>query len=142
MGACILGLDAVALHRFVGRLQDGQEVFWGAGLTVLEALVALAAAAVITRILFGYVARLAAWIDSGFESPGPPVTGAEGMRSLRGVAWTALDPRGKVRVRGELWNAEASEPVAAGGEVEVVAVEGLTLRVAPPQQKSNEHDDG
>lgn len=114
--------------------------FWAAGLTALEALVALAAAAVVTRVLFGYVARLAAWIDSGGEAPGPPVTGAEGMRTLRGVAWTALEPRGKVRIRGELWNAEASEPVAAGGEVEVVAVEGLTLRVAPPRRESNELD--
>lgn len=56
-------------------------------------------------------------------------TGVEGMVSERGVVREALDPRGKVWVHGELWNAEAAEPVAVGEEVEVVAVEGMRLKV-------------
>ena len=58
-----------------------------------------------------------------------PTTGREGMVGLKGVASSALDPRGTVDVRGEIWNAVASEPVAAGQSVEVTAIEGLLLFV-------------
>ncbi len=37
--------------------------------------------------------------------------------------------RGKVFVRGEYWNCVAEESIAAGDSVEVVAIDGLTLRV-------------
>jgi len=47
-----------------------------------------------------------------------------------GVALTALDPQGLVRIRGEEWTAEAVDaPIPAGSEVEVLGIEGLTLRV-------------
>jgi len=46
-----------------------------------------------------------------------------------GTATTALSPRGKVFVRGEYWTGEASETVEAGESVEVVSLEGLSLRV-------------
>ena len=45
------------------------------------------------------------------------------------MARTDLAPEGKVFVHGELWHARADAPVAAGTPVEVVAVEGLMLRV-------------
>lgn len=110
-------------------------------LAVTELLLVLAAALLATRLLFGYVARLAAWIDSGFRwSAGPVTTGPEAMLRRRGVTRTSLDPRGKVTVGGELWNAVASEPVAAGREVEILAVEGLTLRVTPRRRDSSPED--
>jgi membrane-bound serine protease (ClpP class) len=59
----------------------------------------------------------------------PVATGREGLVGERGVARAALVPAGRVFVHGELWNAVADEPVAAGAPVEVVAVDGLTLRV-------------
>jgi len=37
--------------------------------------------------------------------------------------------KGKVFVRGEYWNCTAEEPIAAGDSVEILAIEGLTLRV-------------
>jgi membrane-bound serine protease (ClpP class) len=58
-----------------------------------------------------------------------PTTGAEGMIGLVGVADEALHPEGWVRVRGERWRARAESPVPAGSPVEVVAVEGLSLKV-------------
>lgn len=58
-------------------------------------------------------------------------TGREGLVTERGVARTELAPRGKVFVHGELWNAEAASPVAAGTPVEVVSVDGMLLRVKP-----------
>lgn len=56
-------------------------------------------------------------------------TGREGLIAQRGRAETALSPEGWVVVQGERWRARAAEPVAAGEAVEVVAVEGLLLRV-------------
>lgn len=56
-------------------------------------------------------------------------TGVEGLIHEVGSARSALEPRGKVFVHGELWEATAEEPVAAGDRVEVVAVNGMTLRV-------------
>jgi len=38
--------------------------------------------------------------------------------------------RTQVRVAGELWAARSDEPVRAGEEVEVTAVDGLTLEVS------------
>ena len=59
----------------------------------------------------------------------PVVTGREGLLHEHGMARTPLDPRGKVFVHGELWDAVAPEPVAAGEAVEIVAVQNLTLEV-------------
>ncbi len=61
--------------------------------------------------------------------------GVHELIGLVGRAQTALEPGGTVFVRGEYWTARADEPVPAGERVEVVAVEGLNLRVrhAPPQ---------
>lgn len=61
----------------------------------------------------------------------PVTTGREGLLNERGTARTPLDPRGKVFVHGELWDAVASEPVAAGELVAIVAVQNLTLEVRP-----------
>jgi membrane-bound serine protease (ClpP class) len=58
-----------------------------------------------------------------------PTTGREGMIGLVGTAATDLSPKGTVDVRGELWNATAEGPVGTGEAVEVLAVEGMALRV-------------
>jgi membrane-bound serine protease (ClpP class) len=54
-----------------------------------------------------------------------------GMVDLIGEARTALEPSGKVFVHGEYWDAVSNAPVPSGGEVRVVAVDGMTLRVEP-----------
>jgi membrane-bound serine protease (ClpP class) len=41
------------------------------------------------------------------------------------------DQGGRVFVEGEYWNAVSGEPVEAGQDAEIVAVEGLTLKVKP-----------
>ncbi|HUX75270.1 MAG TPA: nodulation protein NfeD [Anaerolineae bacterium] len=61
-----------------------------------------------------------------------PATGAELLIGRLGIVRTPLDPKGTVWVAGELWTAGAEDgPLAAGEQVEVVAVEGLRLRVRP-----------
>jgi membrane protein implicated in regulation of membrane protease activity len=57
-------------------------------------------------------------------------TGAEALVGARVVVVEACDPNGRVRVRGELWNARAPEPLAVGDTARVTAVDGLTLEVA------------
>jgi len=58
------------------------------------------------------------------------VTGIESLKDKRGLAKTALAPKGTVLVEGELWEAESvSGDIPAGAEVEVAAVEGFKVRV-------------
>ncbi|MFY9825396.1 MAG: nodulation protein NfeD [Thermoanaerobaculia bacterium] len=66
----------------------------------------------------------------------PVRTGMEGLVQETGVARSELAPRGTVFVHGELWDAEATEPVAAGQEVEVVAVKRLLLTVRPHRRRA------
>jgi membrane-bound serine protease (ClpP class) len=58
-------------------------------------------------------------------------TGIQGMIGERGRAMTAIGPglSGRVAAHGEIWQAVSSHPVAAGDEIEVLAVEGLKLHV-------------
>jgi membrane-bound serine protease (ClpP class) len=59
------------------------------------------------------------------------VTGGQGLVGEIGMAQSALSPSGKVFVHGEIWNATASGPVAAGQTVVVRKVDGLLLFVDP-----------
>lgn len=60
-----------------------------------------------------------------------PITGDEGMIDETARALTSIEPGGvgRVQTHGEIWTATASEPVAAGETVRVVAVKGLLLTV-------------
>jgi membrane-bound serine protease (ClpP class) len=58
-------------------------------------------------------------------------TGAEGLVGAVGVAVTACDPEGQIRIEGELWNASCAEGARSGDRVVVQRLEGLTLIVAP-----------
>jgi membrane-bound serine protease (ClpP class) len=61
-----------------------------------------------------------------------PMTGLPALIGMRGIARSEIRPghAGRVLVRGELWTAEAAEPIAIGDEVRVVSGTGLTLLVA------------
>jgi len=58
-----------------------------------------------------------------------PVTGRRGLLGEIGEALTAIDPGGKVSVHGEIWKAVSAEKIKKGDKVEVIGVEGMTLRV-------------
>jgi membrane-bound serine protease (ClpP class) len=62
-----------------------------------------------------------------------PFTGDEGMLHERGEALSSFGPGGvgRVRAHGEIWTATAHEPIHAGDPIQVVAVTGLLLTVAP-----------
>ena len=60
-------------------------------------------------------------------------TGREGLLDELGLvsAGIGTGAPGKVRLHGEIWNAEAAVPVEVGDRVRVVRVDGMTLRVEP-----------
>jgi len=62
-------------------------------------------------------------------------TGKEEMIGSSGTVTTALrvGAEGMVRVHGELWRAESSQPVPEGQTVKVLRVEGLKLYVEPAE---------
>ena len=62
----------------------------------------------------------------------PTRTGAEAMVGLTALALAPIDARsGKVFAEGTSWNAVSDVPVEKDAAVEIVGVDGLTLRVKP-----------
>ena len=58
------------------------------------------------------------------------ITGSEGMIGLKGEVIKPLTPVGIIRVGDEYWKAKSvGENIAAGEEVEILELNGLTLRV-------------
>jgi len=75
-----------------------------------------------------------------------PITGEAGMLGSVGLALTSIDQggSGRVRTRGEIWTATATEPITAGEMVRVVGLQGLVLtvrsdRAAPALPLVGEH---
>ncbi len=56
-------------------------------------------------------------------------TGRESLINSFGVAQSDINPRGKVFVHSELWNAVSSRPIKKGEKIIVEEVKGLTLYV-------------
>jgi len=58
-------------------------------------------------------------------------TGGPGLVGAHATVVDRLAPGGRVRLGNEYWNAAASAPLEVGTEVEIIGVDGLTLRVRP-----------
>lgn len=101
-----------------------------AGLFVLPSpwgLIALPIAAVIE------VAEVYLWIR--FLRRYRVTTGAEGLIGERAEVIAAGAPLGRVRVRGEIWNARGAAAAQPGEAVRIAAVDGLTLVVEPDERR-------
>ena len=85
--------------------------------------------AILTVVLMRLVLRSRKWRTA---------TGREELVGLTGVVSSALQAgtEGMVRVHGELWRAESSQPVQEGMAVKVLRVEGLKLYVEPAEAAS------
>ena len=60
------------------------------------------------------------------------------------IARTSLDPRGSVRMQGQIWKAEIhpdSQPIESGTQVEVVDRDGLRLIVSQKDQSASGVDE-
>ncbi len=62
-----------------------------------------------------------------------PLVGTQTMVGLSAVVLDPCAPRGRVRLRGETWQARSSVPVERGSRVRVRSVDGLTLHIEPDQ---------
>ncbi len=58
------------------------------------------------------------------------ITGIEALVGMAGRALTDIDPEGQIRVKGQIWQAHATEPLEAGELVVVEEVEGLRMLVS------------
>src|SRR5882724_6514420 len=86
---------------------------WGLALVTLAAVIEVAEVGFWIRFLRRY--RIA--------------TGKEALIGSSAEVTEACDPRGRVRLRGEIWHAECDSGARVGDRVRVVAIQGLTLRV-------------
>jgi membrane protein implicated in regulation of membrane protease activity len=67
-------------------------------------------------------------------------TGAERLIDAQGIARQTLDPHGYIKIRGELWRAEAEStdrPITSGSPVAVRGARGLTLIVSAEKDLDN-----
>jgi membrane-bound serine protease (ClpP class) len=61
----------------------------------------------------------------------PVVTGVQGMIGDNAEVLQGFTGIGRVRYRGELWNAHSDTELSTGQMARIVKVEGLTLWVEP-----------
>ncbi len=66
----------------------------------------------------------------------PVVSGQEEMLHSTGVIIESAAGTGRVRVHGEVWQAESAVPLKRGDRVRVVGVDGLVLKVQPETKES------
>jgi membrane-bound serine protease (ClpP class) len=87
-------------------------------------------ATVLTAAFFIFV------VGAGLRAQFRPVqSGSETMLGKTVGALSRIDAGGgKVFIEGEYWNAASETPVEAGQAVEVIGIEGLTLKVKPKNQ--------
>jgi membrane-bound serine protease (ClpP class) len=91
---------------------------WGLAVVALAAIIEVAEVGFWIRFLRRY--RIA--------------TGKEALIGASAEVIEACDPRGRVRFRGEIWDAECDSPAHVGDRVRVVSVHGLTLGVEPESE--------
>ncbi|MEJ7584851.1 MAG: NfeD family protein, partial [Acidimicrobiales bacterium] len=119
-----VGTAAFVVGSFL--LFDGVSLSW---ITLLVGIVGVT--------LF-MLAGMPAMVRTRFSTP---TIGRDWMVGEQGEAVAALEPDGVVRVRGALWRARTNRatPVAAGGTVRVVEVDGLLLEVEPLEGAAKDH---
>ena len=83
-------------------------------------------------VAFGGVLEVVeSWLYVRWSRRRRPQVGVEALVGQRAIATTDCRPSGQVRIAGELWTARCQAGVAAGAEVLVREVDGLTLVVEP-----------
>jgi membrane-bound serine protease (ClpP class) len=61
-------------------------------------------------------------------------TGVEALIGQPVQVVEACDPVGRVRLRGELWNARSQQPLGIGESARVAGFDGLTIELAPVEE--------
>jgi len=63
-----------------------------------------------------------------------PVVVPDSLIGCEGKVATPLDPKGYVKVRGELWKAFSESKLEAGDDIVVTGIDGIKLIVAPKEK--------
>lgn len=94
-------------------------------------LVYIVPATILTALFFMFV------VAAGLRAQrNPPQSGREAMIGQHVRALEPIDSRhGRVFIEGETWNAVSDEAINRDELVEVIAIEGLTLKVKPTSRK-------
>lgn len=149
VGLLVLGVVGLAIDLQAGGL--GAWTFLGSAATVAGSawlyggssrldtawwMIALVAGGLVVFMLSGMTAMVRARFST-------PTVGREELVGELGVAEVDVAPDGVVRVRDALWRARTNRatPISAGGEVRVVAVEGIVLEVEPAQGGARDYRD-
>jgi membrane-bound serine protease (ClpP class) len=136
-----IALLALAFIGFAVDVQAGAPRFWTAvgGVAYVAGAVTLFQGRrvslwvlVLMGVLLAFfvLTGMPAMVRSRFSTP---TIGRESLIGRMGVAESIVDPEGTVRVDGAPWRARTNRatPIAAGGPVRVVAIDGLLLEVEP-----------
>ncbi|MFV0452145.1 MAG: NfeD family protein [Propioniciclava sp.] len=123
----MLTLDLTLLMLAGGALAGGVTALIVPGLLWVQVLVAVVVAVALLGLLRPSMVKRYS-TGPGYRSSVDQMVGSEG-RTMREV--TASD--GAVKVNGEVWSARSydGEPIAAGVEVEVFEIDGVTVVVYP-----------
>lgn len=135
-------LAVVALVAFVA----GSLTLFQAPATGLDAVVVNPfLVAFMTALMAGFGLYVLKVVRSSRNAP--VQSGLEALRNSPAQAITRLNPRGKVKVHGEVWTAEletvpglTATPVEPGQPVEVIGLEGVVLKVRGLTVPSGEED--
>jgi membrane-bound serine protease (ClpP class) len=65
----------------------------------------------------------------------PVVSGQEELLQASGEVLDDFEGKGRIRIHGEIWQAESATPLRRGDKVQVVAIDGLVLKVQPLNQE-------
>jgi membrane-bound serine protease (ClpP class) len=118
----LLGIAGLVVGGILALGSDSNSAEWIGG--------ALITLAVLSAISFFYITRKVVRTTRFL----PKLGGTEEMVGGEAEARSAIDPTGKVFMRGTLWSARLADgvgPVGFGDRVKVEAVDGLTLVVSP-----------
>jgi membrane-bound serine protease (ClpP class) len=87
-------------------------------------------ATVLTAAFFIFI------VGAGLRAQFRPVqSGRETMMGKTVAALSRIDASGgRVFIEGEHWNAVSETPIESGQTIEVIGIEGLTLKVKPKNQ--------
>jgi membrane-bound serine protease (ClpP class) len=137
LGLIFLGLVLMVAEAFVpsfGALGIGGVVAFAIGSVMLMDTAPgfgidpwIIGAFALTNLLL--LALLLGWVLRSRERP--VITGREDLPGTIGKALDDFSGAGKIRIRGEIWNARSTTPVRRGEPVTVQRIDGLTLWVEP-----------
>jgi membrane-bound serine protease (ClpP class) len=150
VSAAAIVLIVLAMFSFSVDVQTGVPRYW----TIVGALALLVGTVILFKegvsmswipmvvgvvgITMMMVTGMPTMVRTRFSTP---TIGREWMIGQVGVALEDVDPDGIVKINEALWKARTNRatPVASGGQVRVVAVEGLILEVEPEEGAARDY---